>query len=145
MVLVLLIRHPSRPDTATRTERTVAYRAVVDAAYRQYVIDHSDAQVETVERETATPAVSRTDVEDPERHLVGLADRLKDKGQPAEAARKSPQATDDTSGVTLDWSAPADHDGWMRNLTIGNGDHKLERRRGPHFRRHTRYRTRRRR
>lgn len=37
----------ARPDTATQTERTVAYRAVVDAAYQQYAIDHSGAQVDT--------------------------------------------------------------------------------------------------
>ena len=88
----------------------MAYRAVVDAAYRQYAIDHSDARAETLERETASPAVSRTDVEDPERYLVGLADRLKGKGQPAEAERKSPRATDDTNAVTRDGAACAfDH------------------------------------
>ena len=80
----------------------MAYRAVVDAAYRQYAIDRSDARADTLEREMARPAVSRTDVEDPERYLVGLADRLKGKGQPAEAERKSPRATDDTNAVTRD-------------------------------------------
>ena len=55
------------PDTATRTERTVAYHAVVDAAYQQYAINRSNAQVEPLECETATPAVSRTNVEDPAR------------------------------------------------------------------------------
>lgn len=60
---------PACPDAALRTERTVAYRAKVDAVYRQYAIDHSDAhQVETLEREPATSAVSRIDVRDPERH-----------------------------------------------------------------------------
>ncbi len=54
----------------------MAYRAVVDAAYRQYAIDGSDTRAETLERETATPAVSHADVEDPERYLVVLADRL---------------------------------------------------------------------
>jgi hypothetical protein len=100
----------ARPDSALRTERTMGYRAMVDAAYRQYAIDHSDAQVETVERETASPAVSPADVEDPERYLVGPADRLKGNGQPAEAARKSPRATDDTNAVTGDGAACAfDH------------------------------------
>jgi hypothetical protein len=81
----------------------MAYRAVVDAAYRQYAIDHSDARAETLERETASPAVSRTDVEDPERYLVGPA-------QPGEAARKSPRATDDANAVTRDGAACAfDH------------------------------------
>ena len=46
---------PARPDSALQTERTVAYRAVVEAAYRQYAIDHSDAQVETLELETTAP------------------------------------------------------------------------------------------
>lgn len=58
---------PARPDAALLTEQTVAYRAKIDAAYRQYAIDHSGAQVETLERETATPAVGRIDVQDPER------------------------------------------------------------------------------
>jgi Restriction endonuclease fold toxin 3 len=31
----------ARPDSTLRTERTMAYRAVVDAAYRQYAIDRS--------------------------------------------------------------------------------------------------------
>jgi hypothetical protein len=77
----------------------MAYRAVVDAAYGQDAIDRSDARADTLERETALSAVSRTD-EDPERYLVGLADHLKGNGQPAEAERKSPQATDDTNAVT---------------------------------------------
>lgn len=93
-----------RPDSLLRTERAVAYRAVVDAAYRQYAIDRSDARAGTPERETASSAVSRID-EDLERHPVGLADRLKGKGQPAEAARKSPRATDDTGAITRDGTA----------------------------------------
>jgi restriction endonuclease fold toxin 3 of polymorphic toxin system len=98
------------PDSTLRTERTMAYRAVVDAAYRQYAIDRSDAQADTFERETGSPALSRTGVEDPERCLVGLADRLKGKGQLAEAERKSPPATDDTNAVTRDGAAYAfDH------------------------------------
>jgi hypothetical protein len=116
---------PASADTALQTEETAAYRAKVDAVYRQYAIEHSDAPVETLERETATPTVSRIDVQDPERHLVDLAERLKGKGQPAEAARKSTQATDDTNAVTRDGSTPADHGGGMRNLTIGHGDHEL--------------------
>jgi len=115
----------ARSDTTVRTERTAAYRAVVDAAYQQYAIDHSDAQIETPECETATPAVRRTDVEDRELHLVDLADHLKDEGQPAEAARKSAQATDNTTAVTLDGSVAIDDDNWMRNLTIGKGDYEL--------------------
>ena len=110
----------------------MAYRAKVDAVYRQYAIGHSDAHVETLERETATPAVSPIDVQDPERHVVELADLRKGKSQPPETAPKSPQATDDTNALTRDGSTPADHDGGMRNLgdspatatgddSIGNG------------------------
>jgi hypothetical protein len=88
----------------------MAYRAVVDAAYQKYAIDRSDARADTLERETAPPAVYRNDVEDPERYLVGLADRLKGKGRPAEAERKSPRATDDTNAVTRNGAACAfDH------------------------------------
>jgi len=50
----------------------VAYRAVVDAAYRQYAIDHTNAPVENLERPAA---------------------RLKDNGEQADAMRKSAQAT----------------------------------------------------
>jgi hypothetical protein len=38
-------------DPALRTEQAAAYRATVDAAYRQYAIDHGYARVEQVERE----------------------------------------------------------------------------------------------
>jgi hypothetical protein len=86
----------------------VAYRAAVDAAYRQYAIDGSDAQAETPERETAsTPAVSRSDAEGPEHYLVDTADRLKRNGQQSEAARKSPRATDNTDIVARDGAAGA--------------------------------------
>jgi hypothetical protein len=117
-----------RPDSTLRTERTMAYRAVVDAAYRQHTIDRSDAQAETLERETASSAVSRTDVEDPERYLVGLAGRLKGNGQPAEAARKSPRATDDTNSVTRDGLActldhqPATAPGGDGSIGKGGGE-----------------------
>jgi restriction endonuclease fold toxin 3 of polymorphic toxin system len=116
---------PGRPDSTLRTERTMAYRAVVDAAYRQYAIDHSDARAETLERGSAAPAVSRTDVDDPERYLVGVADRLRGNGQSAEATRKSPRATDDTNAVTRDWAASAfDHQPAIApggDGSIGNG------------------------
>jgi hypothetical protein len=92
-----------------QTERTVAYRAMVDATYRR-AIAHSNAQMATLERETATPAASRTDVEDSERYLAGLADGLKANAQPAETARKSPQAAHHTNAITRDGSIPADED-----------------------------------
>lgn len=89
----------ARTDSTLRTERSVAYRAAVDATYRQSAIDRSDAPAKALERETATPAASRSEVETLERHLVGPVDRLTDNGQPAEAARKSPQSRDDTDAV----------------------------------------------
>lgn len=70
------------PDSALRIQRTAAYRTAVDAAYRQYAIDHGYAPVEKLEHETFPPAVRRTETEDPERHLPGLEDRLEDKDRP---------------------------------------------------------------
>jgi Restriction endonuclease fold toxin 3 len=61
------------PDSTLQTERTMAYRAVVDAAYRQHATDRSDTRAETPERETETSVVSRTDVEDVERCEVVAA------------------------------------------------------------------------
>jgi hypothetical protein len=97
----------ARPDSALRTERTAAYRAVVDAVYRQYTTDHGYARVEGLERETGTQAMRRIEAED----------RLKGKGQLAEVADlkkgEAPQAPDDTTAVAWDGSAVADHDGWV--------------------------------
>jgi hypothetical protein len=72
-------------DSALRVDRTAGYRAAVDAAYRQYAIDHGYARVGKLEHEAFTPAMRRTEIEDPERHPVGLEDRLKDR--PTEAAK----------------------------------------------------------
>ena len=69
-----------------RIERAAAYRAAVDAAYRQDAIDHGYAQVEKTERETITPAMRRIKAEAPERHLVGLENRSDGRDRPAEAA-----------------------------------------------------------
>ncbi|MGH3258221.1 MAG: hypothetical protein ACRDOU_22990 [Streptosporangiaceae bacterium] len=69
-----------------RIDRTAAYRAAVDAAYRQDAIDHGYARMEKLERETFIPAMRRTETEGPESHLVGPEDRLKGKDRPTEAA-----------------------------------------------------------
>ena len=74
------------PDSALRMDRAAAYRAAVDAVYRQYAIDHGYARMEILERETFTPTMRSKETEDPERNLVGLEDRLKGKGRPTEAA-----------------------------------------------------------
>ena len=101
---------PGRPDSTLQTEQAMGYRAVVDAAYRQYAINRNDSRAETVERETASPAVSRIDVEDPERYQVDLANRLNSNGRPPEAAHKSARGTHDTNAATEDGAAcPFDH------------------------------------
>jgi hypothetical protein len=64
---------PARPDSALRTERSVAYRADVVAVYRQYAIEASAGKPE---RETTTTAMPRIEAQDPERHLV-LADKAR--------------------------------------------------------------------
>ena len=108
-----------------QAERNLAYRAVVDAAYRQYAIDRSDARAETLGRETATAGMNRIDVEGAERYPTVQADGLGGNGQQAEAARKSPQAVDDTNPVIRDGSTQAVRNAWMRNPAIGNGGHQL--------------------
>jgi hypothetical protein len=66
-------------DSSVRTERTLVHRTLVDASYRQYAIDQGCARVEKLERETITPAMRRIEADDPERHLVGLEHRLKER------------------------------------------------------------------
>jgi hypothetical protein len=75
----------THPDSALLAERT-AHRAVVDAVYRQYSIDHGHPRVAKLECETATPGMRRIEAEGPEADLVDLDDRLKVEGRLAEAA-----------------------------------------------------------
>ncbi len=93
-------------ESALRVDRTAAYRAAVDAAYRQNAIGRGYARMEKLERETFTPAMRRTETEDPERHLVGLEDRLKGKDRPTEAAelenRQVPNGTTEYDGRMRD-------------------------------------------
>jgi len=72
-------------DSALRTERAAAYRAAVDAAYRQHTIDHGNAKVEKAERETVTPAPHRIGAEDPEHRPACLVNQLQGRDHPAEA------------------------------------------------------------
>ena len=74
------------PDSALRIERAAAYRAAVDAAYRQDAIDHGYARVGKTERETITPAMRRIEAEAPECYLVGLENRSEGRDRPAVAA-----------------------------------------------------------
>lgn len=59
--------YPASVDSALRKERAAAYQAVVDVAYRQCAIDQGYARAEKLERETSTPAMRRTETQDPER------------------------------------------------------------------------------
>ena len=72
------------PDSALRIERAAAYRAAVDAAYRQDAIDYGYARGEKTEPETITPAMRRSEA--PERYLVGLENRSDGRDRPAVAA-----------------------------------------------------------
>ena len=47
---------PASHDSALRLERAAAYRAAVDAAYRQYAIDHGHAETKEPGQETAIVA-----------------------------------------------------------------------------------------
>jgi Restriction endonuclease fold toxin 3 len=51
---------PGRPDSTLQAERTMAYRAVVDAAFRQHAFNRSDTRAKTNEDETVSPAVRVT-------------------------------------------------------------------------------------
>jgi hypothetical protein len=64
----------------------VEHRATVDAAYRAYAIDQAYERVREIERGTVTPTMKRIEAEDPERHLVGLDNRVKGKDRLAEKA-----------------------------------------------------------
>jgi hypothetical protein len=74
------------PDSALRTERAAAYRAAVDAAYRQDAIDHGYARVQKTGRETITPAMRRIEAEAPGRYLAVLENRSDGRDRPAAAA-----------------------------------------------------------
>jgi hypothetical protein len=74
------------PDSALRTERAAAYRAAVDAAYRQDAIAHGYARVGKTERETITPAMRHIEAEAPGRYLVGPENRSDGRDRPAVAA-----------------------------------------------------------
>jgi hypothetical protein len=65
-----------------RTERASAYRAAVDAAYRQRAIHHGNAKVEKPERETVT---RRIGAEDPEHRPACLVNQLQRRDHPVEA------------------------------------------------------------
>jgi hypothetical protein len=51
----------------------------VEAVNRRYAIDQGYERIQEIEDKTVTPAMRRIEAEDPERHLVGLNNRLKGK------------------------------------------------------------------
>ena len=118
---------PTQLDSVLRTERAMAYRAVVDAAYRQYATERGDARAETLERGTASSAVNCTDVDDSDRYLVGLTGGLRRAGQNAEYSGKSPQTRDGTSAGTGDGTAYAFGD---QPVTASGGDGSIGNRGG---------------
>lgn len=108
------------PDSASGMDRTAAYRAAVDAC-RQYAIDHGHARTEKLERETFTPAMRRTETEDPERPLTGLEDRLKGKDRPTEAAELENLQV--YNGITEDDGPTRDHKSdFYMVAQLANGD-----------------------
>jgi hypothetical protein len=88
-------------DTTLLTERFAAHCAKVNAAYRQYAIDHGHARAEKPERETVTPGKRRIEAEGPEADLANPADRLKVESQLAEAADFDKVETPRTPGGDL--------------------------------------------
>ena len=79
------------PDSALRIERAAAYRAAVDAAYRQDAIDRGYARAEKTGRETITPAMRRIVAEAPERYPAGQRTaRMAGTGWPWQLNRKAP-------------------------------------------------------
>lgn len=69
-----------------RIERAAAYRAAVDAAYRQDAIDRGYARAEKTGRETITPAMRRIVAEAPERYPAGPENRSDGRDRLAVAA-----------------------------------------------------------
>ncbi len=95
---------PGPLDSALRTQRAAAYRAAVDAAYRQ------------PERETATSATRRTEAEDQGPYPVGLVSHRQDRDQSAEADElDNLQVPDRTTAGTWVGPAPDEHDVRVRD------------------------------
>ena len=89
-----------------RVERVLEHRANVDAVNRIYAIDQGYARVREIEEETVTPAMRRIEAEDPDRHLVGLENRLKGKDRLSEkiseAIEERGHTADEAFGLVKD-------------------------------------------
>jgi hypothetical protein len=73
--------HGAETGISVRVERALEHRTTVDAVNRTYAIDQGYARVQEIEEKTVTPAMRRIEAEDPDRHLVGLENRLKGRGR----------------------------------------------------------------
>jgi hypothetical protein len=86
-----------------RIERSAAYRAAVDVAYRQAATDEGCTRVEKLEREPFIPTMRRMETEDPERQRVALEDRMQGADGPPESAelgnRQVPVETTEHGGL----------------------------------------------
>ncbi|HVT68562.1 MAG TPA: hypothetical protein VHF26_12485 [Trebonia sp.] len=91
-------RRGELPDAHPRAARVAEDRARVDAAYRTHAIDRGYERVREIERETVTPAMKRIEAEDPDRHLVGLENRLKGRDRLAEKVESDVQK----KGLTIE-------------------------------------------
>ena len=102
---------PALPDAALRNERSLDYRARVDAVYLQYDIDHGHGAPKEPERETAVFAMRRSEPEDRHRHPAGPGSRTNGMSRLAEAADGSASAIRGGSG-------PTGHGGTKRDLVL---------------------------
>jgi hypothetical protein len=101
---------PAAHDSAgsrKRAERVSEYKAKVEAEYRQDAVDRGCDRVREVEQSVITPAMLRIEAEDPDRRLVGLANRLKGKERLAEKVTNWMKAqpdlkSDDAFGLVKD-------------------------------------------
>lgn len=75
-------REPDTPgsrETKSRAEFNAEYRSTVEAVYRQDAVDRGYERIRETEEHVVTPAMHRIEAEDPDRRLVGLKFRLKEK------------------------------------------------------------------
>ena len=76
---------PPLIGSALLVERAGAYRATVDAAYREYAIARGPARGEDPGRGIITPAMRRMEADDPEPQPAGPENHLKGTDRPAPA------------------------------------------------------------
>jgi hypothetical protein len=76
-----------------------AYRARVDAVFREYAIDQAYDRVREIESGTVTPAMKRIEAEDPGRRLAGLEHSLKGKDRLTEKVDQWMSAQADLTAV----------------------------------------------